>query len=129
MEEVSIFSRLPAGEENAVRGEDIAKRLGFNDTRDFQRAVSLERRNGSLILSSAKGYYRPSEITDVRRCYYSIRRRAISTLVMLMKMREYLQRFDPVFRDENMNQMTINDFLEPDGRAKDRRAQVRKGLL
>lgn len=100
-----IFLSLPVGEENAITGTECAKRLGYASTRDFQKAVSDERRTGSLILSNGRGYYRPSSVEEVKRCYQTIRKRAVSTMAMLVEMRKWVQRHD------DLDQMTVSEFL------------------
>ena len=61
--QVSVFDRLPQGEENAVRATELARLCGFKSVRELQSAVSKERESGALILSTCRGgggYFRPS---------------------------------------------------------------------
>lgn len=123
-----IFKKLPQGEQNAISGKDAAKLLGFSDARAFQIAVNAERRTGSLILSNGHGYYRPENKEEVRRCYQTIRKRAVSTMAMLVEMRRWLDKNDTEV-GENLHQMTIADFVGEEEPKENRTASVRRGIF
>lgn len=56
--QVSVY--LLHGEENAIPARDLAKLMGYHDTRPLREAVERERRAGALILSGDAGYHLPS---------------------------------------------------------------------
>lgn len=51
---------LSRGESNAIPARELAKLMGFSDTRPLRLAIERERREGVLILSSDRGYFLPS---------------------------------------------------------------------
>lgn len=51
---------LSRGVDNALPARELAKLMGFSDTRPLRLAIERERREGVLILSSDRGYFLPS---------------------------------------------------------------------
>lgn len=61
---MSIFERLPKGEENAISSSNLAKQCGYKSIRDLRAKVAAERYAGAPILSTAKhggGYFRADD--------------------------------------------------------------------
>lgn len=56
--QVSVY--LLHGEENAIPARDLAKLMGYADTRPLRFAVERERRAGNLILICKQGYFLPA---------------------------------------------------------------------
>ena len=56
----SISPLLSTGEENAIQGRELTRKLNI-DTRELRHRVEHERNNGILILSSNKGYFLPEK--------------------------------------------------------------------
>lgn len=122
-----IYKRLPRGQKNAIRSDVLAAELGFSSTRALQKAIEEERRTGALILSGANGYYAPESVEEVRESYFRNRSRATSLLYTLKECRKWLQRNDKTFQGENLEQMSISDFLGEDKPIKT--AKVRGSVL
>ena len=59
-----IASVLRHGEENALSAPQLAALLGLSDTRAVRKLVEHERRDGSVILSTWRGYFLPSKDAD-----------------------------------------------------------------
>lgn len=55
-----VSTYLLRGEVNAIPARELAKLMGYRDTRPLRFAVERERRAGELILSGDSGYYLPS---------------------------------------------------------------------
>lgn len=57
---MSIFERLPQGEENAISSRELTKLCGYRSIRDLQAKVAVERAAGAPILSTCRhggGYF------------------------------------------------------------------------
>lgn len=122
-----IYNYLPHGKNHAIKADVLAAELGYSSTRALQKAIEEERRTGALILSGAGGYYAPETVAEVRESYERNRSRATSLLYTLKECRKWLMRNDRSFRGENLEQMSIGDFL---GEEKPiRTARVRGSVL
>lgn len=51
---------LSRGVDNALPARELAKLMGYSDTRPLRLAIERERREGVLILSGDAGYFLPS---------------------------------------------------------------------
>lgn len=61
---MSIFERLPQGEENAISSQELTKLCGYRSIRDLQAKVAVERAAGAPILSTCRhggGYFRADD--------------------------------------------------------------------
>lgn len=56
-----LISLLGHGEGNAISQEQLRALLGFGSVRATRQIVEDARRAGEIVLSSARGYFRPSE--------------------------------------------------------------------
>lgn len=57
-----IASILPHGKENAISAKKLCEMSGIETTRQLQKRIAAERKDGALILSSASGgYFLPSD--------------------------------------------------------------------
>ena len=56
-----VERNLHKGAENAITGSDLVKIIGCRSTRYLQTMISIERKNGALILSSSNGYFLPDD--------------------------------------------------------------------
>lgn len=99
--QVSVFDRLPQGEENAVRSVDLARLCGCRSVRELQTQIALEREQGKIILSTCRhggGYFMPDsgetgrqEIAAFTRTLAS---RAINTLKAIKAANRELKTID-----------------------------------
>lgn len=122
-----IYLSLPKGQDNAIKAEELAAKLGFSSTRSLQKAIEEERRSGALILSGSNGYYAPVTVAEVRESYIRNKARATSLLRNLKEHRRWLIKNDSEFTGDNIGQMSIDDFIgEP---KEDRTAKIRKGIF
>lgn len=82
-----IEQYLLKGIENAIPGAELAKLIGCSSIRYLQKMISVERQNGSLILSCKYGYFLPAEGEKGReeiQCFVSyLRSMALNTLKIL----------------------------------------------
>lgn len=65
-----ISSLLNVGESNAIKSADLVRLAGLKDTRQLRDAISTERADGELILSTCRppfGYFLPSPGEEGRR--------------------------------------------------------------
>ena len=83
---------IPFGKEKAVTREYLAEALGLKD-RTIRRAISKARMDGVIIINdqNGNGYYRSDDIADIERAYKQEKRRALSTMVCLKRMRQRLK--------------------------------------
>lgn len=97
---------LGKGEENAIETSVLMKMLGFNSERSLRKDISKARKEGQIILSSAKGgYYLPKDDKEVKEWIKKLTRQASSIFYILKHARIYLR--------ENKNQYTIDDLRGP----------------
>lgn len=77
-----VYESLCYGRENAVRSQDLAKRLGFKTIRELQKQVEAERAAGYVILcdSQGAGYYLSNDPVELRRFTRTLNARAANTL-------------------------------------------------
>lgn len=105
-----IADILPKGEENAIKSEELAHRMGVPSTRQLRLLVAEERAAGALILSTLKGgYFMPddgakgrAEITTYSRI---LEARALSTLKALNPARRALRKMEAA----DSGQITVSD--------------------
>ena len=99
-----VEKHLQKGAENAIQGKDLVKMIGCRSTRQLQTLVSKERQNGALILSSAEGYFLPSNgkkgREEINHFVATYRSMALNTLKVLKTAKRALSVAD--------NQMGIN---------------------
>ena len=84
-EQGRIAALLGHGREAAIPAARLADLAGCASIRQLQHLIESERIAGTLILSSAEGYYLPSEVPEVGRAELrayvtTLRRRALSIL-------------------------------------------------
>ena len=96
---------LPTGKQNAISSRELAKKLGFSDTRTLQQDIARSRDAGQIILSSTTGgYFKPSCDAEIEEFIAVLRARAINTFKALRSATRYLK------TDEK--QLSINDFID-----------------
>ena len=93
---VKICDILPQGEENAISGAEIEKRLGISG-RERRAETARELNEGLLVLSSSRhpgGFFRPSDgekgREEIQRFYYQEHSRAMATMKKLKVIRRVL---------------------------------------
>lgn len=84
---------IPCGEENAVSVPTLAKILGTNE-RDVRKQVSNLRTQGELILSSARGYFRPATVGELRRFVSAMTKRGRATFAAVAAARKALRQLE-----------------------------------
>ncbi len=73
-----VYDSLLLGKANAISGEDLARQLGFRDTRTLRYEITEERNNGAIIGRCDNGYFRPVTVQEFVECYKWFQARAIS---------------------------------------------------
>lgn len=95
----SLKDLIPRGEENAVSVPMLAKVLGTNE-RDVRKQVSILRTQGELILSSARGYFRPATMGELRRFVSAMTKRGRATFAAVSAARKVLKQLEQRERGE-----------------------------
>lgn len=87
-----VAKLIPFGKEKAVTREYLSEALGLGD-RAIRRAISKARADGVIIINeqNGNGYYRSDDIDDIEKAYRQEKRRALSTMVGLKRMRRILK--------------------------------------
>lgn len=85
------------GESNAISARELARLMGYRDTRPLRLAVERERRAGALILICERGYFLPSfdepqREQEVRRYVRLMDSRVRSNRAAVQACRIYLRR-------------------------------------
>lgn len=88
---IDYLTVLGTGEANAIKGKDLAERLGFSDSRILQADIAKARKNGVMILSSSAGYFLPADNAEVQRFVNTLTNRALHTLQALRTAKRYLR--------------------------------------
>ena len=87
-----LYDIIPIGKENAISVKALSNYFAISP-RDVRALILNARQNGFMICSLASdcgGYYRPTELIDVIKCYKIFQQRAKTTDSVLLGMREYL---------------------------------------
>lgn len=92
--EFTIFNDLPTGKENAISSTQLMARYNINDVRLLRKYVEQERKDGALILSCSKGYYKSNNREDVKEFVNLMEKRAKSTMYVLRSARAFLKDVD-----------------------------------
>lgn len=88
-----LMDLIPRGEESAVSVPTLAKILGTNE-RDIRKQVSNLRTQGELILSSARGYFRPATVGELRRFVSAMTKRGRATFAAVAAARKALRQLE-----------------------------------
>lgn len=89
-----IFDDLPTGKENAISSIRLMERYNISDERVLRKYVEQERKDGALILSCSKGYYKSDNREDVKEFVNIMEKRAKSTMYVLRSARAFLKDVD-----------------------------------
>ena len=90
---------IPRGEESAVSVPTLAKTLGTSE-RDVRKQVSILRMQGELILSSARGYFRPATVGELRQFVSAMTKRGRATFAAVASARKVLRQLENQERGE-----------------------------
>lgn len=88
-----IVDYLHQGKENAIPAKQLAAAMGFNNTRQLRLAIELERRSGSIILSTQDpvhgGYFLPGSEAEIDSYIAEMSARARTTLELLRSAKRF----------------------------------------
>ena len=87
-----LSKAIPFGRENAIKREDLASKLGLSD-RVMRNAIEDARREGLFILNAqdGRGYFRTTDLAELKRQYDSDTARALSILARRKPIRDALK--------------------------------------
>ena len=85
----TIYDTIPRGEENAVSMAELARRWE-TDERETRQLIYSARKDGELICSSVRGYFRPTSDAELLAWYRTAKSRSIGTLESLRTARRTL---------------------------------------
>lgn len=74
-----LFELVPYGKQNAISGQQLAKRLHKN-VRGMCSLIHEARMSGLLILSGDAGYWRSENLDELKEFYKRMRSQGIGTL-------------------------------------------------
>lgn len=83
---------IPFGRENAIPRRDLAEKLSMSD-REMRKAIEQTRREGMFIICrpDGRGYYRSTDLAELKAQYDQDKRRALSILARMKEMRRTLK--------------------------------------
>ena len=87
-----VYDVIPKGEENAISVKALSDYFEVS-AREVKSLILRARQNGYMICSLAseqKGYYKPTDIVEILKCYKMFEQRARTTESVLLSIREYL---------------------------------------
>lgn len=94
---MTIYQRLPKGEENAITSRELTKLCGYRSIRDLQEKVAAERAAGAPILSTCRhggGYFRADDGAkgqqELEKCRRTLTSRAVHIFGALRPIHEEL---------------------------------------
>lgn len=85
----TIYDTIPRGEQNAISMAELARRWEA-DERETRQIIYSARKDGELICSSVRGYFRPETDTELLDWYRTARSRSLGTLESLRTARRTL---------------------------------------
>ena len=87
-----LQNAIPFGRENAITRADLAAKLGMSD-RVMRRAIEEARLEGLFILNAqdGRGYYRTTDLAELKAQYDSDTARALSILTRRKPIRDALK--------------------------------------
>lgn len=83
---MKVADFLKPGQENALPSKELAAMCGFSSTRELRMAISRERAEGAVILSTNSGrggYFLPATEAEVRQFIKTVSHRAGNTFAAL----------------------------------------------
>lgn len=92
-----VYEVLKVGEKNALSPDYLRAILGLTSNRAVQKQIEHERRQGKVILSSTQspgGYFKASNIHEIRRFIKTLENRGSKTLDALDGARKLLKEFE-----------------------------------
>lgn len=95
---------LCTGKQNAIHAADLARKIGFTDTRKLRYDISAARAEGQIICSCTHGYFIPETLEEKRQFYKSMRSRIRSAARAIHALTGIFDGLD--------GQMTFDDLLE-----------------
>lgn len=81
-----VADYLQKGRENAIPSKELAAMCGFSSTRELRLAISRERADGAVILSTTTGrggYFLPGTEEEVKQFITTLSHRAGNTFAAL----------------------------------------------
>lgn len=83
---------IPFGRENAIPRRDLAEKLSMSD-REMRKAIEQARCEGMFILNAqdGRGYFRTTDLAELKRQYDSDTARALSILARRKPIRDALK--------------------------------------
>lgn len=89
---------LPKGKENAIAMKDLARVLGFANTRALRDDISKARENGAVICSTTKsgksGYFLPANREEIKEYLNTMERRAKSAFIAMRAAKKALEQIE-----------------------------------
>ena len=85
---------LHTGKRNAIPAKQLVKLAKFNSTRELQKQIESERKNGAVILSTAEnggGYFLPENAAEVAEFVRTVTARGRNTIATAASARKYLK--------------------------------------
>lgn len=70
-----ILSLLPTGADDPITAAELKKLCGVTRVRDITFAIHLLRKQGQVILSNGKGYFKPADKQEIRSFVRTMRSR------------------------------------------------------
>ena len=85
---------LHTGKRNAIPSQQLVKLAKFKSTRELQKQIEFERKNGAVILSTAEnggGYFLPENTAEVAEFVRTVTARGKHTIETTASAREFLK--------------------------------------
>ena len=99
MEQKRVVDFLQKGKQNAIPAKQLASAMGFKSTRQLRLAIELERRSGTVILSTQDpvrgGYYLPANQEELDSYIAEMEARARTTLEILRSAKRFRKLHTP----------------------------------
>ena len=83
------------GEENAVHLDKITSKTGIRN-RELRKCIERLRRNGEVIVSNTKGYFKPKTAAELHKYIKQETHRAKSVFYTLKNARQLMEQIDGV---------------------------------
>lgn len=77
---------LKKGRKSAIPAKELARMMGYSDTRQLRHEIERERRSGFVILSSQRkggGYYLPGDMAEIDEYIATQTKRAVTTFALM----------------------------------------------